>query len=152
MLSLPISIAMRINWSGIYKEYSTMSDMLGLPWWLSDKNLPAVQKTWIPSLGRDDPLEEGMATYSSILAWRIPLDRGAWRATVHRVAQGQTQLKWLSSRSSSCHAKRENTQTYCYVALGQICHFIFALKWISEIHCQFYKIWTISHFNNLSPS
>ena len=36
------------------------------------KNLPAVQKTWLRSLGREDPLEEGMATHSSILAWRIP--------------------------------------------------------------------------------
>ena len=36
------------------------------------KNLPAVRETWVPSLGREDPLEEGMATHSSILAWRIP--------------------------------------------------------------------------------
>ena len=36
------------------------------------KNLPAVLETWVPSLGREDPLEEGMATHSSILAWRIP--------------------------------------------------------------------------------
>ena len=35
--------------------------------------------------GSEDPLEEGMATHSSILAWRIPMDRGAWRATVHGV-------------------------------------------------------------------
>jgi len=41
------------------------------------KNLPAMQETWVPSLGREDPLEEGMATHSSILAWRIPMDRGA---------------------------------------------------------------------------
>ena len=39
----------------------------------------------VPGLG--DPLEEGMATYSSILAWRIPMDRGAWRATVHEVTK-----------------------------------------------------------------
>ena len=36
------------------------------------KNLPAVQETWLPSLGWKDPLEEGMATHSSILTWRIP--------------------------------------------------------------------------------
>ena len=36
------------------------------------KNLPAMQETWVQSLGRKDPLEEGMATHSSILAWRIP--------------------------------------------------------------------------------
>ena len=36
------------------------------------KNLPAMQKTWVQSLGQEDPLEKGMATHSSILAWRIP--------------------------------------------------------------------------------
>jgi len=36
------------------------------------RNLPATQKTWIQSLGQEDPLEEEMATHSSILAWRIP--------------------------------------------------------------------------------
>ena len=56
------------------------------------KNLPAVRETWVRSLGWEDPLEEGMATHSSILAWRIPMDRGAWRATVHRGAKSQTQL------------------------------------------------------------
>ena len=39
----------------------------------------------VRSLGWEDPLEEGMATHSSILAWRIPMDRGAWQATVHGV-------------------------------------------------------------------
>ena len=36
------------------------------------KNLPAMQETWVQSLGQEDPLEEGMATHPSILAWRIP--------------------------------------------------------------------------------
>ena len=36
------------------------------------KNLPAMQETWVPSLGWEDLMEEGMATHSSILAWRIP--------------------------------------------------------------------------------
>ena len=46
------------------------------------KNLPAMWETWVQYLGWEDPLEEGMATRCSILAWRIPMDRGAWRATV----------------------------------------------------------------------
>ena len=54
------------------------------------KNLSAMQETWVLSLGWEDPLEEGMVTHSSILAWRIPMDRGAWRATVHGVAKSQT--------------------------------------------------------------
>ena len=49
------------------------------------KNLPAAQETWIQSLGREDSLEKGMAAHSSILTWRIPMDKGAWRATVHGV-------------------------------------------------------------------
>ena len=40
------------------------------------------QETWVQFLGWEDPLEEGMATHSGILAWRIPIDRGAWQATV----------------------------------------------------------------------
>ena len=51
------------------------------------KNLPEVRESWVRSLGWEDPLEEVMATHSSILAWRIPMDRGAWRATVHRIAK-----------------------------------------------------------------
>ena len=42
------------------------------------RNLPTIQETWVQSQGWEDPLEEGMATYSSILAWRIRMDRGAW--------------------------------------------------------------------------
>ena len=41
------------------------------------------QKTRVQPLGQEDPLEEGMATHSSVLAWRIPMDRGAWQTTVH---------------------------------------------------------------------
>ena len=50
----------------------------------------------VQSLGQEDPLEEDMATHSSILAWRISTDRGARQATVHTVAKSQTQLKQLS--------------------------------------------------------
>ena len=45
----------------------------GLPWWLSGKEFsPAMQETQVQSLGREDPLEEGMGIHSSILAWKIP--------------------------------------------------------------------------------
>ena len=56
------------------------------------KNLPAMWETWVLSLGWEDPLEEGMATHSSILPWRMPMGRGAWQPTVHGVAKSQTQL------------------------------------------------------------
>ena len=54
------------------------------------KNPPAMWETWVRSLGWEDPLEEGMATHSSILAWRIPMDRGAWWATAHVVTELDT--------------------------------------------------------------
>ena len=64
------------------------------------KNPPAMRETEVRSLGREDPLEEGMASHSSVLAWRTPVDRGAWQAIVHRDAQSQTRPKWLSCSSS----------------------------------------------------
>ena len=51
------------------------------------KNPPAMQETWVQSLRWEDSLEEGMATHSSILAWRIPMDRRAWQATVRSVTE-----------------------------------------------------------------
>ena len=56
------------------------------------KNLLIMQETCVHSLGWEEPLEEGMATHSSTLAWRIPMDRGAWRATVHGITECQTRL------------------------------------------------------------
>ena len=56
------------------------------------KNLPAMQETWVRSLGGKDSLEKGMATHSSILAWKNSMGRGAWWATVPGVAKSQTQL------------------------------------------------------------
>ena len=51
------------------------------------------EETQVCSLSGEDTLEEGMATHSTILAWRISMDRGVWWATVHRVTQGQTQTE-----------------------------------------------------------
>ena len=58
----------------------------------TEKNPPTMQETWAQSLDWEDPREEGMAVHSSIPAWRITMDRGAWRATGHGVAKSQTQL------------------------------------------------------------
>ena len=57
------------------------------------KNLPAMRETWVWSLDWEDLLEEGMATHSSILAWRILTDRGDWQATVHGVAKTRTRQR-----------------------------------------------------------
>ena len=62
------------------------------------KNPPKMQKTGVWSLGWEDPLEKGMATQSSILAWRIPWTDGVWQDTVHGVTKSWTQLKRLSTQ------------------------------------------------------
>ena len=51
------------------------------------KGLPAMRETQVQSLGREHPLEKEMSTHSGSLAWRIHMDRGAWWATVHAVAE-----------------------------------------------------------------
>jgi len=80
------------------------------------KNPPAMRETWVPSLGWEDLLEEGMATHSSILAWRIPMDKGAWQATVHGVTKRWT---WLSNSAHSI-AKLvvEGKQNWIYAEMG----------------------------------
>ena len=58
------------------------------------KNLRTMWETWVWSLRWEDPLEEGMATHSSVLAWKIPIDRGTWWVTVHGI---WTEVKWNHS-------------------------------------------------------
>ena len=58
----------------------------------SDSKESAMWKTWVRSLGWEDPLEEGMATHSSILAWRILKNRGAWPVAIHGVTKSRTGL------------------------------------------------------------
>ena len=70
---------------------------MGFPGAKMVKNLPAMRETWVQSLGWKDPLEKGMAIYSSILAWRIPWTRGAWQATVHGVAKSRTGLLFTNN-------------------------------------------------------
>ena len=63
---------------------------MGFPGSSGVKNLPALKETWAQSLGQDNSLEEEMATHSSILAEKNPMDRGAWQATVHGITESQT--------------------------------------------------------------
>ena len=73
-----ISYSLQYSWTSLVAE--------------TVKNPPAIQETWVWSLGWKDPLKEGLATHSSILAWRNPMDRGAWWATVHGVPKSWTRL------------------------------------------------------------
>ena len=57
------------------------------------KNIPAMQKMWVQSLGQEDPLEKGMATHASILAWIIPWTEELGRLQAHRVTKSRTRLK-----------------------------------------------------------
>ena len=68
--------------------------VLAFPGGSASKDPPVMWETWVQSLGWEDPLEEGMAIHCSILAWRIPMDRGAWRATAYGVAN---MTRWLST-------------------------------------------------------
>ena len=63
---------------------------------------------WVGSLGGEDPLKEGMATHSGILAWRTPMDKEAWWATVHRVAKNQTRLSDLAHRHKKYYVADKN--------------------------------------------
>ena len=77
------------------------------------KNLPAMWETWVRSLGWEDPLEEGMATHSVVLACRILMDRGAWWAIVHGILQARI-LEWEAvpfSKGSS--QPRDRTWVSC---------------------------------------
>ena len=97
-----------------------LDDMLGIYWtftetvkWFSKvavsfpggsdgKESPAMWETWVQSVGWEDPLAEDMATHSSILAWRILMDSGAWRAAVAAPFYTQ-QTEYASSSSSTSH-------------------------------------------------
>ena len=63
---------------------------MGFPGGSGRKNLPTLWETWVQSLDWHYPLEEGITTHSSILAWRIPMDRGVWWATVRGVTNSRT--------------------------------------------------------------
>ena len=81
----------------------------------SGKNLPVIQETqkiWVQFLSWEDPLEEGMATHSSILAWRIPMDRGAWWATAHGVAKSQTLLSTEHTHVLALATEKTQKQQY----------------------------------------
>ena len=98
------------------------------------KNLSAVQETqemWVWSLGQEDPLEEETATHSSILAWKNPMDRGAWWAAVQRVAKS---LTWLvTERACSSWGKHCSWKTQCPSPSAY------------SSSCLFYRVWNVEH-------
>ena len=99
------------------------------------KNLPAMWETWVLSLGWENPLEEVMASYSNILAWRIPMDRGAWQTTVHGVTKSQS---WLST-------KHKASQIYYLTVLWVISLTQFSSGQIQEfkVSTEFILFWSL---------
>ena len=91
------------------------------------KNLPAMLETWVLSLGWEEPLEEGIATHSSILAWRIPMDRGAWQATVHGTAKSKTQLSDFHFLSLLCYNFSWNPSLYSIPSFSGPVNFRFVI-------------------------
>ena len=90
------------------------------------------QDTWVRSLGLEYLLDEGMATHSIILAWRIPMDRGAWQATVHGVSHD-----WVTKHTGCAFYHVQQVDSYFrqsekqkhHIINGNICQlrtFIFA--------------------------
>ena len=115
----------------------------------------------VQSLGWEDSLEEEMATHFSILAWRIPMDRGACQATVHRVAKYRIRLKWLNThKSSECFCSLDsasNTETGIIIQIGNIILHPFCfcfyfpshpIPWffsLSVVSYSFETLWTAVH-------
>ena len=73
---------------------------LGFPVAQKVKNQPAMRVTWVQSLGWGDPLEEGRATHSSILTWRIPMNRGAWCTAIHGITESDTTERLSTTQHS----------------------------------------------------
>ena len=90
------------------------------------KNPPAVREIWVRSLGWEGPLEEGMATHSTFLAQRIPMDRGAWWATVHGVA---VRHDWATKHSTACSAYFHEFICHPYVFFDEISFQIICSFW-----------------------
>ena len=92
------------------------------------KNPPAVQEMRVRFLSQEDSLEEGVTTHPSILAWRIPMDRGARWAMVHGVAKSWTQLK----RAYTCAHTHTYTHACTHVHVHTHTHVAFLEQLVSR--------------------
>ena len=81
-------------------------------------NPPTMRETWVQSLGWEDPLEEGMATHSSILAWRIAMDRGACWATVHGVRKELDKTECLNTAQHHTVPETGHYKQQKYISYG----------------------------------
>ena len=113
---------------------------MGFPGGSDGKEFPCNRKTSVQSLGWEDPLQECMATHSNILAWRIPLDRGAWQTTGRGVPKSQT---WLNNWAHSTHGVIKHSAKRKWVVFSPLrkdIYIYFQPKW-SEISSYQTLIW-----------
>ena len=104
-------------------------------------NPPAMLETWVWSLGWEDPLEYGIANHSSFLAWRIPMDRGAWRAQSMRSQSDMTES--LSTAQAEGMPSRAILYILMYNSIFCVCIVLF---WPCNFISQVYPICTL-HFD-----
>ena len=145
-------------------------------------NPPAMQETWLRSLGWEGTLEKGKATHSGILSWKIPIDRGPWWATVHGVAKSQTRLSdyaqhvtplfllwglhWVLEMSEMCGSLWQGALWWVRKSRGvpvmvplnkpRCGHFLALWPWAShtvpEPHFLIYMIWDVPTPSQLKDS
>ena len=107
----------------------------------SIKNLPAIQETQVQSLGQEDYTGEGHGNPLQYSCLENPMDWRAWRATVHRVTNSQTWLKWLSMHKvtiCSDFRTQENKIHHCFQL------FPFYLPWSNRTRCHDFIFWMFS--------
>ena len=96
-------------------------------------NPSAMWETWVQSQGWEDPLEEGMATHSSILVWRIPMDRGTWQVVVHGVAKSWTWLRVKAFSSIYIAVILVMSLNHALIPLHPILSANLSLSWTSDL-------------------
>ena len=109
----------------LLEERRSGTESLSHPIWSlgaqMEKNLPAMQETWVQSLGQEDPLEKGMATHSCILIWRIlwrgknPMDRGAWLQSIGSQRAGHD---WTTKHACAHMIIRPFLPMYSFIVTG----------------------------------
>ena len=109
------------------------------------KNLPAMQETWVWSLGQEYALEKGMAIQSSILAWKNPINRRTWWFTVCGVTKSWTRLTHTHTHTS-WHPPDISDST-----LVRICYFFNLNLFLIEDNCFTILCWFLPYINMNQP-
>ena len=89
-----------------------------------------MQETWVWSLGWENPLEKEMATHSSIFAWRILIDRGVWRATIHGVAESDMTERLSTAQHSLFNTRSKDNWRHFLLTAFFMDHIFLFLAWL----------------------